>query len=75
MVAMGKLGSMGVRKKPTFASIGSMKISPLQKVRFHNRQARINLKKNNFLGYRYHTKEAIKINSGIVLGRMRGKKK
>ena len=75
MVIMGKLGSMRARKKPTFMSVGSMKITPVQKVRFHNRQAQLSLRKNDFSAYRFHTRKAIKLNSGIVLGRMKGKKK
>jgi hypothetical protein len=74
---MGKLGSLGSKRqfRSNVVSVASMNISPYQQVRFHNRQARINLKRNNILGYRYHTNEAVKLNTKIFSARMRMRKK
>jgi len=72
MVTMANIKS--ISRKPNVVSISRMNISPLQQVRFHNRQAQLNLRKNNIAGYRFHTREAVKLNSRIVLSRMRAKK-
>ena len=72
---MGKLGSIGTRKKPNVVSIGMKRITPAQKVKFHRLRAVASLKKNDFASYRYHSKEVAKINTGIMIARMKGKKR
>ena len=70
---MGKLGSIGAKKR-SIISIGSMKISPMQKAKFHRKEAVKSLKKNNFKGFRFHSLQVAKINTGIVIGKARKKK-
>ena len=68
---MGKLGSIGARKKPNVVSIGMKSITPAQKIKFHRQRAVASLKKNDFSAYRYHSREVAKINTGLVISRMR----
>ena len=71
---MGNLKSMGsMRKKPNMYTISKLNITPAQKIKFHRREAVASLKKNDFSGYRYHSKEVAKINTGLVISRMRKK--
>lgn len=70
---MGKLGSIGVKRK-SVVGIGSMRIKPATKVKFHRQQAVKSLKSNDFRGYRFHSLEVAKLNSSLVIGKMKNKK-
>jgi len=60
-------------KKPNVVSIANKKISVGEAVAFHNEEARKSLKENNTAGYRYHTKEAIRINQKARLLALKSK--
>ena len=72
---MGKLGSMRAKSKPNIYKIGMSSITPSKKIKFHRKEAVLSLKKNDFRGYRYHSMQVAKINTGLVLSRMKAKKK
>jgi len=54
-------------------AISGMRISPNRAIGYHNKQASLNLRKGNYAGFRYHTKEAYKINLGLF--RLRARKR
>ena len=60
--------------KTNVVSISKTKINVGQAVEYHNKEAKRLLKENDYAGYRYHTKEAIKINRKTTLAKMQGKK-
>jgi len=71
---MRKLGLLRAKKRVNVVSIGSSKISPKTKFKYHRSQAVKSLKANNFKAYRYHSLQVAKINTGIVIGKARKKK-
>lgn len=69
----GRGGCDPIRINPNVVDISNKKISSKEAVAFHNVEARKSLAKNNYTGYRYHTKEAIKINEKAMLLKMKKK--
>ena len=82
---MAKLGSLGRKKsifamgkekfRPNVVSIGMKYNTPAQNIKFHRKGAVASLRKNDFVGYRYHSSQVAKINTGLVISRMRKRKK
>lgn len=60
-------------KKPSVVDIANKEISSKDAVAYHNKEAKRLLAKNDYAGYRYHTKEAIKINQKVMLLKMKNK--
>ena len=54
--------------------ISNLRITPTQAIKYHRTEASKSLKGNDYSGYRYHSLQVAKINSGIVINRMRGTK-
>lgn len=62
------------QRKQTLYSISQMKVTPAMQAKYHRGEAVKALKANNYAGYRYHSLEVAKINTNLVIGKMRGKK-
>ena len=71
---MGKLGSMGMKKKANVVSIGSMRITPAKQMKFHRKEAVKSLKKNNFQAYRFHTLKVSNITIRQEIAKLKAKK-
>jgi len=64
---------LGLNKKPNVISVSNKKIYSSDAVKYHNAEAKKLLAKNDYAGYRFHTKEAIKINQKVQLLKMKKK--
>jgi len=65
--------SSNVKTKKNVVSVYEMDIKPSTAVKYHNDEARKALNREDYVAYRYHKKEAIKINEKLTLAKMREK--
>jgi hypothetical protein len=63
------------QRKKSIYSISKMSISPATRIKFHRKQAVLNLNKGNYSGFRYHSQQVAKINTNLVISRSRLRKK
>jgi len=73
---MANIKSIGRKpsiRKRNVINISRMKISPAQKIKYHRREATRSLKENNYPAYRFHSLQVAKINSGLIISKMKKK--